>query len=144
MNLFQLTYMSQSELHPLGLHEELEIIQKAASELNREKQISGILVYRNGFFLQRIEGNRKAVIYLAESIAKDRRHKHFKILEQGPIQRRMFDDWSELQLLSTKKETAALAPLFNVIEKQSQTSDFLRINATEALACMKSQWSHVA
>lgn len=144
MNLFQLTYMSCSELHPLGLHEELEIIQKSSSELNREKQISGILVYRDGYFLQRLEGNRKDVTFLAESIAKDRRHTRFKILEQEAIESRLFDDWSQMHLLSTKRETAPFAALFEEIAKQDNSQQFLKINATEALAYFKAQWSRVA
>lgn len=144
MNLFQLTYMSRSELHPLGLHEELEIIQKSSSELNKEKQISGILIYRDGYFLQRLEGSRKDVTFLSERIARDRRHKRFKILEQGAIQERLFEDWQQLHLLSTKRETAPLAPLFESLAKQDKSSVFLKINITQALSCFKSQWSQVA
>lgn len=113
MNLFQLTYFSQSELHPLGLHEELEIIQKSASEFNRDKQISGILVYRDGYFLHRLEGHRKDIVYLAERIANDRRHSHFRILEQGAVSERIYNNMDEMLIISTKRATQPLQPLFN-------------------------------
>ncbi len=144
MNLFQLTYISQSKLHPLGLHEELEIIQKSASEFNREKQISSVLVYRDGYFLQRLEGNRKDIIYLTESIAADRRHSDFCILEQGAIGERLYKDWTQLLFLSTKRETQPLESLFTQLTTLKSRKVTLQIDATKALEFLTKQLSHVA
>lgn len=122
MNLFQLTYLSKSELHPLGLHEELEIIQKTASELNREKQITGILIYRDGYFLHRLEGNRKDIIYLAERIAADRRHSQFKILSQGAIATRITNHDDPMRIVSTKRDTHHLQPLLQKLTQPSSAT----------------------
>ena len=144
MNLFQLTYLSKSELHPLGLHEELEIIQKTATENNRVKKISGILIYRNGYFLQRLEGNRKDIIYLAESIAADRRQSDFRILEQEAINERLFNDWTQLLLLSTKRETQQLDELFERLAQLHSRNRSIQIDIAKELACITRQLSHVA
>lgn len=144
MNLFQLTYLSKSELHPLGLHEELEIIQKSASEHNREKKISGILVYRNGYFLQRLEGNRKDLVYLAESISADRRQSEFRILEQGAISERLFNDWTQLLLLSTKRETQPLDNLFERLAQHHANSRHIQIDIARELVFITRQLREVA
>lgn len=143
MNLFQLTYLSKSELHPLGLHEELEIIQKNASEFNREKQISGILVYRDGYFLHRLEGNRKDIVYLAERIANDRRHSQFRILEQGAITERLNNHFAQMLIVSTKRATQPLQPLFQKLiasQKPAKLPESLR-DCLQIVAC---QMQHVA
>lgn len=143
MNLFQLTYLSKSELHPLGLHEELEIIQKTASELNREKQISGILVYRDGYFLHRIEGNRKDIVYLAERIANDRRHSQFRILAQGAIKERLTPHYDQMRVVSTKRDTHHLAPLLQKLVQSPKA--IIDPNELEhALQLLNCQMQHVA
>lgn len=125
MNLFQLTYLSKSELHPLGLHEELEIIQKDASHFNRDKQISGILVYRDGYFLQRLEGNRKEVIYLAERIAKDRRHSQFRILTQSAIKERLNTHFDHMLIVSSQRATRPLQPLLQKLIGSNTSTEAL-------------------
>ncbi len=61
---------------------------------NRTSDISGLLVAHEGWFLQVIEGPEANIAALIARIAKDPRHRGVKILSQGPVESRMFQDWN--------------------------------------------------
>lgn len=60
---------------------------------NTSKDITGILLYKEGTFIQILEGKELVVKQLFENISKDSRHNHLtKILDRG-IQKRLFNDY---------------------------------------------------
>lgn len=70
-----------------------------ASERNAAVQVSGKLIYRRDFFLQRLEGPKLALNQILESISIDTRHRNIKILFFDKISRRIFPDWSQMQVI---------------------------------------------
>ncbi|RYY06218.1 MAG: BLUF domain-containing protein [Sphingobacteriaceae bacterium] len=62
--------------------------------LNAAEEITGVLLYNYGQFLQFIEGSNKAINKLIKKIEKDKRHHSLVILETGPLTERVFPDWS--------------------------------------------------
>ena len=61
---------------------------------NRRNEISGMLLYKEGNFLQVIEGVEAAVLATYACIAADPRHNGLITLLQGPQRERQFPEWS--------------------------------------------------
>jgi len=63
---------------------------------NHEANVTGILVYHDGNFLQALEGDETAVRAIFSRIEKDPRHAEVRILHSnGSLgKRRLFGDWS--------------------------------------------------
>lgn len=61
---------------------------------NAERGITGLLLYRNGRFIQFLEGDEAEVRSLYASIEKDPRHTGVRTLNDGRPARRQFADWT--------------------------------------------------
>ena len=90
--LHQLLYRSYSafDFDPKEL---VSILEKSYKN-NPEKNITGMLLYKSGVFLQIIEGTKRDLENLYNKISKDPRHEDLKILWQQDIKERSFSDWS--------------------------------------------------
>jgi hypothetical protein len=73
---------------------ELVDLLKKARENNARVDVTGMLLYHDGNFLQVLEGEEAAVRSLFETISKDPRHQSVIKLIERPITERMFGDWS--------------------------------------------------
>ncbi len=67
---------------------------QASREKNRRQEITGLLLYANGSFMQVLEGKEKVVRDLMKRIEVDGRHHHVETLEVAPLARRAFPKWS--------------------------------------------------
>jgi hypothetical protein len=65
-----------------------------AKQFNETVNITGILLYKDGNFMQVLEGPDEAVLALYQAIQKDRRHSDVTTLLQNPITEREFSQWS--------------------------------------------------
>lgn len=92
MGLIQLVY-SSSAIKLMNNQELLEILQTSHRN-NARDDISGLLLYKEGTFMQVLEGPEEAVLALYAKIERDMRHKNAQILVNVPIHERMFADWS--------------------------------------------------
>ncbi len=70
-----------------------DIVRVAAAN-NSRMQVSGILLYINGSFLQIIEGEAATLDALYEKICADSRHVKQMKLGDSHIEHRQFPDWS--------------------------------------------------
>lgn len=67
----------------------------ATSRKNNAKQeITGLLLYRDGFFIQALEGEESVIDALFKKIRKDQRHSDVLLLFKEPIDERSFAEWS--------------------------------------------------
>lgn len=73
--------------------EELEEILAVARENNTRANITGMLVYYDGSFLQALEGEEASVMALYEKIETDERHTDALILFRGELEGRQFEGW---------------------------------------------------
>jgi hypothetical protein len=80
------TPFSESELEKLG---------EQASEKNKDREITGVLLTSGGIFYQVIEGPEQSVDEIFSTIGNDPRHTDLLVLsvEEG-VDRRLFPDWS--------------------------------------------------
>lgn len=61
---------------------------------NAEAGITGMLLYRQGRFIQFLEGPDRDVHALFEVIHSDPRHESVRVLLDEPIERRQFEEWT--------------------------------------------------
>ena len=87
-----LFYMSSSTGLPTP--EALEAVLSQARRNNAASGLTGMLIYREGTFLQYVEGPDAAVARLRKSLTDDPRHSGIIFLSVGPSPERLFGDWS--------------------------------------------------
>lgn len=91
-----------SELNPEAGDEDAVIqdIVKVSTENNAETNITGVLFFHEGRFLQIIEGEEETLHALAKEIEADPRHTNYKTLIDTQEKERSFGSWKmgEIQL----------------------------------------------
>jgi len=90
--MFSLTYVS-SALAPFSPYELRELLLRS-NENNRRRDVTGMLLYKDGNFLQALEGHRSTVLAIHTAISHDPRHRGLLTLQQGEIPGRQFPHWS--------------------------------------------------
>jgi hypothetical protein len=90
--MIQLTYVSQS----VGLMSQQKLIEllDQARAINAEADVSGMLLYKDGSFIQVLEGDEDAVRTIFDRIRKDPRHENVRTLYDEKIARRDFPAWA--------------------------------------------------
>ena len=89
--LHRLVYLSSLVGSPDRL--DLDGLLRAAREKNGAEDITGILLYHDGNFLQALEGPRENVLACYDRIQADRRHKGCVTLQSEEVESRMFSEW---------------------------------------------------
>lgn len=90
--MFFIVYASSATKH-FSRSELLALLTKARAT-NTKLGITGILLYKDGNFIQVLEGEETAVRALYAKIEKDVRHAGIIVLLQGNELERQFPDWS--------------------------------------------------
>ena len=90
--MFSLTYVS-SALRPLSARELRDLLEQCV-ENNLRRDVTGMLLYKTGHFMQVLEGPERTVRALHEVILKDPRHRGIVTLSEGPLPGRQFANWS--------------------------------------------------
>jgi hypothetical protein len=90
--VFFLVYVSSAtELMP---SEEVVRLLSVCHQNNSKNGITGMLLHRDGNFMQMIEGDEASVRKLLDKISQDSRHKNLIVLLEGTTQERQFPDWT--------------------------------------------------
>lgn len=92
MAMISLVYVSFAS-HELS-DEELKDILEVSRRNNKPDGVTGMLLYRDGFFIQALEGEESVVRPLYEKIKQDDRHKNVLLVTESKINSRSFNDWS--------------------------------------------------
>lgn len=71
----------------------LELLTKARAN-NQQRGITGLLLYKDGDFIQLLEGPKAAVKALYTLIDSDPRHVGSTVMAEGERDQRLFADWS--------------------------------------------------
>lgn len=87
-----LIYLSAAKT-PLSDKELLAHLEKVR-ENNKKNDITGILMYADGNFLQLLEGSKEAVVKLFQQIGADKRHHYVTKIKEGYEKERFFPDTS--------------------------------------------------
>jgi hypothetical protein len=92
MGLVNLIYGS-SATNPMTEQELVDLLIAARAK-NTRLNVTGMLLYRGGNFLQVLEGERHVVEDLYQTIRRDPRHRQVEFFAARDIRERLFTDWS--------------------------------------------------
>jgi hypothetical protein len=90
--MFFLVYVS-SAVTPFTPSELVDLLAQS-HENNRQSNVSGMLLYKDGNFMQVLEGEEEVVRALYHKIGLDPRHRGLLTLLQGSLSARQFPEWS--------------------------------------------------
>lgn len=92
MKIYFLVYVSIAS--PDLTEQQLVDILKVSRDNNTRDDITGMLLYKDGRFMQLLEGSETSVCAAYGRIARDARHRDATILLEGATDERDFVDWS--------------------------------------------------
>ncbi|MCS6871857.1 MAG: BLUF domain-containing protein [Anaerolineae bacterium] len=92
MGLISLVYVSFAT-HPMSEQDLRDLLEECRTN-NQRLNVTGMLLYRNGFFIQALEGEEEVVERLFSDIAKDPRHQDVLRVYTAPIVERAFPNWT--------------------------------------------------
>ncbi len=90
--LIQLIYVSSTENK--FNEQQLNDLLTVAREANKKNNITGLLLYKDGDFMQVIEGEKSAIKQLFTNISRDESHTRVTLVLKEDIKQREFADWS--------------------------------------------------
>jgi hypothetical protein len=89
--LHSLIYVSTA-VHKLS-NELLSSLAEQSSSRNGPLDVTGLLLYSDGNFMQCLEGSKESIDILMQSISSDSRHSELLVLWEGETSNREFSDW---------------------------------------------------
>ncbi|MBW0001381.1 MAG: BLUF domain-containing protein [Verrucomicrobia bacterium] len=113
--MFYLVYISAA-VKPFS-EEQLVKLLDVSRRNNAGCGITGMLLYKDGKFMQLLEGAKDTVLSLMDKVAADPRHRRVTVLLEGERPGREFEGWSMgFQRLDTPeaRELPGYSDLFNV------------------------------
>ncbi|KYG63439.1 BLUF domain-containing protein [Bdellovibrio bacteriovorus] len=111
--VFQLVYLSQAaeDISYSDIQDILEV-----SRINNEtEEVTGVLIFRDGYFLQLLEGREQDVKKVLSKILMDDRNHSIRVLIETTAVDRLFEKWSMAFYDGdiSHNETEDLVELFN-------------------------------
>lgn len=94
---------------------DLDNILRDARARNLQEQVTGLLLFTNGKFMQYLEGPKASILKIFDIIKKSIAHQDIVEISQQPLERREYADWSmafladvDAHVLPHAKENASL------------------------------------
>ena len=112
-------------------NEELLDILKVSRDNNESKDITGMLLYKGGNFMQVLEGPDDAVNALYEKIKVDPRHKDVFAISREQISARQFPSW-EMAFQNLDNPEIKNEPGYSQFLQDEFTADVYRENPLRA------------
>lgn len=106
---------------------ELLNILKASKENNRKLDITGMLIYHDGTFIQALEGEADKVDQLYQKIENDTRHRDLTIVSEETILVREFGDWEMGFRLLGDKELSSVSGFANLESVDFSSGDAMQL-----------------
>lgn len=91
MSLHTLIYVSAAT-YQLSKQDLMKLLATCRNN-NTDLGITGMLLYKDGQFMQVLEGEEANVVSLHKKIAHDDRHQYVTTIYSAPIKERSFSDW---------------------------------------------------
>ena len=101
---------------------ELQALLEEIRQRNTELGVTGMLLYKDGNFMQVLEGEQEVLARLLTIIERDSRHRGFLVLLRASFEERLFPDWS-MGFRDLRDQDAVKTPGY---------SDFMNTPLTEA------------
>lgn len=121
--LFHLAYVS-TETQQFSA-EALIALLTEARETNGNRNVTGLLLYREGSFYQVLEGAESEVMSTFNLIKGDPRHDSVRVLFQGGASTREFADWQMGFLNLDGVDIKSLSGFSDFLSRDAQPQEFL-------------------
>ena len=105
--------------------EALVALLSEARNANADRDVTGLLLYREGSFYQVLEGSESAVMATFQEIEGDPRHKEVRILFHGETDAREFADWKMGFLNLDGVDVDTLSGFSDFMTRDAQPQEFL-------------------
>ncbi len=117
---------------------DLVALLQHAREKNQRMNITGMLLYANGNFLQVLEGDEARVNALMSTIARDPRHRNVMVYARRAITEREFGGW-EMGFLDVGGDNPSLRKIdgYNNFLNQSPSENQFNQNPSRAYIMMR-------
>ena len=116
--MYQLLYVSNAS--NLMSDDDLESLLTNAKINNLNLNVTGMLVYHDGSFIQILEGDKDQVESLFHKISKDKRHNNIILIDERNIDTRCFPNWDMAFKKLTKSDLDKFPSISNLINNSSQ------------------------
>ena len=117
MTIHQIVYSSIATKKILK--SDLVIILRKARTNNRFSEVTGLLIYVDGHFLQILEGEKGKVHKVFSKISLDARHKDCQVIYEGDSDRRYFPRWEMAYASPSANELSAWSGLHDTTSIES-------------------------
>ena len=121
--LYHLGYVSTETVK--FSEEALVALLSEARDANAVRDVTGLLLYREGSFYQVLEGSESAVMATFRAIEGDPRHKEVRILFDGETDAREFADWKMGFLNLDEVDVDKLGGFSDFMTRDAQPQEFL-------------------
>lgn len=134
MSVFYLIYTSkitlQASLHTMTLPD----IYRQSVARNTQANVNSVLFFKQGNFLQYMEGSERTITQLFDKIKADKRHKNIHVIEQGEVPNALFGHWKmhciNLDSVNDMDDVDDISPLLDYFE----TAQFDKASVPRLLA----------
>jgi len=109
-----LLYVSQAPKSS-STEEDAEVLRRKIRDTRPPHEVTGILIYRRGYFMQYLEGHNTDVSELFWKLRGNVNHYNVRVLSQGVAKERRFSDWS-IKHVSTNHITPSSESLIDLFE----------------------------
>ena len=131
--LFHLIYVSTAVL-PMSDDALVSLLQQARAR-NERCQITGMLLYKDGHFMQVLEGEAGNVLNVFADIKEDKRHKSVDTLRSEYIQHRNFPNWT-MGFMNVDNLDPSTVPGFTRFMERDFRSEYFSEDTVEAHAML--------
>jgi hypothetical protein len=125
--MISLIYTSTAT-RPMGRRDLVDLLE-ACRDKNRKSEVTGLLLYAEGCFMQVLEGPGPVVRNLMKKIEMDKRHRDVETLEVTALDCRAFPEWSMAFLDSSLAAPAGMPGYSHFLEIPSKDEDVIRPQA---------------
>jgi len=115
--------------------DDLMYLLKQSRVRNARNRITGMLLYRDGHFMQVLEGDEADVMKIFADIERDQRHKSVDVLRAEYIQYRDFPDWT-MGFRNVDKVDLSTVPGFTRFLEHDFKSNYFCEDSVEAHAML--------
>ncbi|MGD0961733.1 MAG: BLUF domain-containing protein [Methylomonas sp.] len=116
--------------------DELVDLLSKSREKNTKLGVTGMLLYKDGNFLQVLEGEETAVMKLFGAIKANSNHQGVTILDKGELAERQFGDWS-MGFRNLNDQAVQSIPGFSPYMNASFTAEEFESDPAGTLALLK-------
>ena len=122
-NIYQLVYVSISDLE--FDNQDIMNLLDVAREKNSQLDITGMLIYKDGIFMQLLEGKKEVVRNVYDNtIVHDRRHSNCRVILEAEGNERLFRSWTMAYKDVHESEHKLLNNIRPLFELKNQNIDF--------------------